>query len=76
MTFVKIEIVIISIVLSCILAGIVTGFMFYNAGYADGVARTYQQISKCTIQDAHLEKCFIPCSTDMDCVEKNGMKDH
>lgn len=48
----------------------------YNAGYGDGVAKTFQEIAKCTIKDAHSEKCFIPCSTNEDCLEKNGMTDH
>jgi hypothetical protein len=34
------------------------------------------QIASCTIEDAHAEKCFIPCSTDSDCLEKNGQTDH
>lgn len=35
-----------------------------------------RRVADCTLEDAHAEKCFIPCSTDADCLAKNGQTDH
>lgn len=34
------------------------------------------EIAACTLSDARADRCYIPCATDADCVEKNGMTDH
>lgn len=34
------------------------------------------EIASCTLSDARADRCYIPCATDADCAEKNGMSDH
>lgn len=51
-------------------------FVSYNAGKGDGKKEMFQTIAKCTVKDAHDEKCFIPCSEDNDCYMKNGLADY
>ncbi len=43
--------------------------------YEAGITEMIQSVSDCTLEDAHAEKCFIPCGGDMDCEQKNGMRD-
>lgn len=51
----------------------------YYAGYWSGrnderalASHEMMQVSNCTLEDAHNNRCTIPCSTDTDCYEKNG----
>ena len=34
------------------------------------------EIAECSLSDARADRCYIPCATDADCIEKNGMSDH
>lgn len=40
-----------------------------------GVRELVSYIEDCTLADAHAGRCTIPCSTDADCVAKNGTRD-
>jgi ferric-dicitrate binding protein FerR (iron transport regulator) len=44
----------------------------YREGYEDAIG----DVAKCTLADARAERCFIPCSANDDCMEKNGQTDH
>lgn len=43
-----------------------------SRAYEQGITEMTWSVAGCTLEVAHTEKCFIPCSTDLDCVEKNG----
>lgn len=47
------------------------GRMSFNAGRLDAI----QEIARCTIAEAHAEKCWLPCGSEADCVQKNGQGD-
>lgn len=44
--------------------------------YEAGQVQMIREIADCTLADARAEKCFIPCASDADCLEKNGQEDH
>ena len=44
--------------------------------YEQGISEMMMSTADCSLADARADKCFIPCSTDTDCMEKNGMTDH
>ncbi len=47
-----------------------------SIAYEQGIDEMVWSVSTCTLEMAHQEKCFIPCSTDADCMQKNGQEDH
>lgn len=56
----------------CLVVVAMSDTVIYQRGYDDAI----RQVAACTLADAHADKCFIPCSTDLDCVAKNGQEDH
>lgn len=44
----------------------------FDRGYNTAIAA----IADCSLEDARADRCFIPCSTDADCLAKNGQTDH
>lgn len=67
-------------ILTLIVLKVIIILFAYNAGHKKGFDNGYNNaisdIADCSLADAKLEKCFIPCTTDLDCVEKNGIEDH
>lgn len=55
---------------------IITTLVSYNEGFKKGVHETIVTVANCSLEDAKKEKCFIPCTTNEDCLAKNGMEDH
>lgn len=47
-----------------------------RGSYDDGHDAAIREIASCTLAKARAEKCFIPCASDADCLEKNGTSDH
>lgn len=49
---------------------------WYVAGRNDGINVMEAAVAECTLADARLGVCFIPCGTDSDCVAKNGREEY
>jgi len=70
------------LIIPALLGAFAAGYLFrdpltaYNQVYENGRASMAHEIAGCTIQEAHQELCLIPCSTDSDCLAKNGQADH
>ena len=47
-----------------------------SQAYTQGIEEMRSAVVDCTLADAHADKCYIPCATDSDCLEKNGQSDH
>lgn len=69
--------------LMVLLLTLALGYLFHlyvqhreDWAYEQGIDEVYWSVSTCTLEMAHNEQCLIPCSTDSDCVEKNGQEDH
>lgn len=64
---------IVPIVLSILLLALLAALSFaMGRSYRVGYSRALNDIADCTLAHAHKGLCTIPCSTDSDCVEKNG----
>jgi hypothetical protein len=48
----------------------------YIAGRDDGINAMEAAVANCSLSDARMGQCFIPCATDSDCVEKNGREEY
>lgn len=59
-----------------IVCTIASTIVAYNEGFKKGVHDSIVSVANCSLEDAKKEKCFIPCTTNEDCLEKNGMTDH
>lgn len=44
----------------------------YQKGYGHGMGHIQSEVAGCTLAAAHQGKCFIPCESYVDCVDKNG----
>ena len=43
--------------------------------YEAGISEMIMSVGDCSLEDASANRCTIPCSTDMDCMEKNGERE-
>ena len=48
----------------------------YQHGYEVGFNTIEVAVANCSLADAKAGKCFIPCGSDTDCVEKNGVEEY
>lgn len=44
--------------------------------YAAGQLQMEQWVADCSLEEARAGKCFIPCNTASDCLEKNGVEEY
>lgn len=44
--------------------------------YAAGQLQMERWVADCSLAEARAGRCFIPCNTDSDCVEKNGVEEY
>jgi hypothetical protein len=76
----KQKLIIITLMLLIAASGFYAGYMArlraYDQVYENGRTSAFQEVSLCTLDAAHKELCAIPCSTDEDCLAKNGQTDH
>ena len=63
------RLLIITFTLAC---GFIAGYYWPRVNEARVIAA---YVEDCTLADAHAQRCTIPCSTDTDCVQKNGTRD-
>jgi hypothetical protein len=47
-----------------------------HRAFVEGQRDITAYVEDCTLEDAHAERCTIPCSGDADCQAKNGSRDN
>lgn len=65
-----------AIVVAVAAAGFFAGYeCALNRAFASGQREVAAYVEDCTIERAHAAQCVIPCSSESDCLTKNGSRD-